>query len=289
MEFRRPKDLLNSLGLIRGKQNIISEQCRDTKQIRVIEDSISKVIYLDWDNNFKHYVNYSDTRSNKFNFCYEDHLNTSRRIKEVLPFIGTKNILDYGCGQGSLIKELGKIIGNERCLGLEKSQIIRKNLNDLGIKTFSSLKEIDREISLILCFHVLEHLDKPEDFLKETHCILKKNCGQLIIEVPHANDPMIRLYKNKEFMNFTFWSQHLILHTTESLRILCGKSGFKEVTIALKQRYPLSNHLHWIINGKPGGHKSNFSMIDNESLSKAYSNSLSKIGFSDTLYAICKA
>tara|TARA_B100000212_G_C27295511_1_gene499193 strand:- start:320 stop:580 length:261 start_codon:yes stop_codon:yes gene_type:complete len=82
MEFRRPKDLLNSLDLIRGKQNIISEQCRDTKQIRVIEDSISKVIYLDWDNNFKHYVNYSDTRSNKFNFCYEDHLNTSRRIKK---------------------------------------------------------------------------------------------------------------------------------------------------------------------------------------------------------------
>ena len=84
-------------------------------------------------------------------------------------------------------------------------------------------------------------------------------------------------------------SQHLILHTAESLKVLCLSAGYKEVNIILKQRYPLSNHLHWIINGKPGGHKSKFSILDNKSLANAYSNSLAKIGLSDTLLALCKA
>ena len=289
MEFRRPKILLEHLGLIRGTQNKISDKCRDSEQIKVIQDSSSKIIYLDWEKNFKHSINYDNTRKDKIVFHYEDYLNTSKRINQVLPFVGTKKVLDYGCGKGSFIKELSKIIGKERCLGLEKSIIARENLEAKGIKTFNKIKEINQEISLITCFHVLEHLDRPEDFLKKSHDILEENSGYLIIEVPHANDPLIALYNNKEFMRYTFWSQHLILHTAESLQLLCKNAGYQEVSIIFMQRYPLSNHINWIINGEPGGYKSKFSVLDDDSLSNSYSNSLAKIGLSDTLLAFCKA
>ena len=41
---------------------------------------------------------------------------------------------------------------------------------------------------------------------------LKKNAN-LIIEVPHANNLLLKKLKIKSFINFTLWSEHLILHT----------------------------------------------------------------------------
>jgi len=54
------------------------------------------------------------------------------------------------------------------------------------------------------------------------------------------------------------------------------------------QRYPLSNHINWLSNGKPGGHKSSLSLIDTPALTSAYSDSLARIDATDTLVAIAK-
>ncbi len=54
------------------------------------------------------------------------------------------------------------------------------------------------------------------------------------------------------------------------------------------QRYPLSNHLNWLDNGKPGGHKSPISILDSDALSEMYQNSLARIDATDTLVAIAK-
>ena len=65
---------------------------------------------------------------------------------------------------------------------------------------------------------MLEHLDRPEDFLRQSHKILSRTNGRLILEVPHANDPLIRFYNCEEFKKFTFWSQHLILLPVKALK-----------------------------------------------------------------------
>jgi hypothetical protein len=46
----------------------------------------------------------------------------------------------------------------------------------------------------------------------------------------------------------------------------------------------LSNHLHWLSKGKPGGHKA-WSYIDSTELNNAYTNALAAIGKIDTLAA----
>ena len=287
MGFRKPFIILERLGLTTGEQLILSEKCRDRDDVRVLEDSLSGVIYLDWDKK-DHTINYENTREKTSSFYYEDYLNTEVRLKEVLPLIGSKKVLDFGCGNGTFIKKLAEIIGKDRCLGLEKSLNSKKNLTKYGIDIYSDIKNIKDEVSAIFCFHVLEHLDRPEDFLKQAFTKLSKSNGKLILEVPHANDPLIRFYKCEEFKKFTFWSQHLILHTVESLKRLCKYSGFKNVSIILKQRYPLSNHLYWIRKGMPGGHKTNFSLLDSENLNNEYSSNLIKLGISDSLLAICE-
>jgi 2-polyprenyl-3-methyl-5-hydroxy-6-metoxy-1,4-benzoquinol methylase len=138
----------------------------------------------------------------------------------------------------------------------------------------------------MVSFHVLEHLPDPIEVLTEIKLKVKSG-GLVIIEVPHARDLLLTL-GNKEYKNFTLWSQHLILHTRDSLRKLLRYTGFTDVEIEGVQRYPLSNHLNWLANGKPGGHKSPLSIIDSDELSKAYCNSLSKLDQTDTLVAVAR-
>ena len=112
--------------------------------------------------------------------------------------------------------------------------------------------------------------------------------GTLIFDVPQANDFLLSVAQNEPFKQFTLWSQHLVLHTRESLKCMIEYVGFEDILIKSVQRYPLSNHLNWIINGKPGGHKSELSSLETLYLRDAYTNSLSKINATDTLVAIAK-
>ena len=64
--------------------------------------------------------------------------------------------------------------------------------------------------------------------------------------------------------------------------------GLTEVLIEGVQRYPLSNHLNWLANGKAGGHKSPLSLLDSDVLFDAYQNALARIDATDTLVALAK-
>ena len=91
----------------------------------------------------------------------------------------------------------------------------------------------------------------------------------------------------KEFKNFTFWSEHLILHTYKSLKTILIKSGFKNINIQYYQRYNFSNHLGWFLRKKPGGHNF-FKEIVSKDLNHSYSENLKKLHQTDTLVAIAE-
>ena len=135
-------------------------------------------------------------------------------------------------------------------------------------------------------FHVFEHLREPLSELNLIYEKLKSN-SYLIIEVPHAKDALISLYNIEEFKKFTFWSEHLILHTRESLKIIVENAGFNILSIQGVQRYPLANHLYWLVNKKPGGH-SHWNQLSNETLNNEYENILAKLDITDTLVLIAK-
>ena len=92
--------------------------------------------------------------------------------------------------------------------------------------------------------------------------------------------------KVERFIEFTLWSQHLILHTEQSLRRFLEYVGFQNILIKGIQRYPISNHLQWISQKREGDQQSNLSLLDTEALSEAYSTALSRLGVNDTLVAI---
>ncbi len=139
------------------------------------------------------------------------------------------------------------------------------------------------EYDLITAFHVVEHLPNPRDMLSRLAQLLQPK-GRMIVEVPSAEDALLTLYDCDAFQRFTYWSQHLFLFTAASLETLAKQAGLKALAIQHYQRYPLSNHLHWLSQGKPGGHQ-HWSFIDNPDLMNAYAQTLASIGKTDTLIA----
>ena len=267
---------------------------RDNSNIDVYRDLNSGVIYIK--DYFVGEEEYSEGEYRKevakkanYDFSVKDFMRVNdcaRRVKENSPFYIGKDITDFGCGYGDFLKETKEL--TKSSVGIELQLDCIKELNNFGIRCENSLDMLkNNSIDTFFLFHSFEHLPEPLKILKEIKCKLRKN-GKLIIEVPHANDFLISTIKDENFINFTLWSQHLILHTKNSLNKFLDYAGFQNILIKGIQRYPLSNHLHWIINKKPGGHQSQFAFIDTNDLTKAYEQTLANLDSTDTLLAIAE-
>ena len=194
--------------------------------------------------------------------------------------------MDFGTGLGGIL-DLFKPI-SKSVSGIELQKEIRDHLKSLGYQMYGSILEIPNNIKfdIISLFHVFEHLSTPLEVLKQLRRKLNEK-GKIIIEVPHANDALLSLYDIDEFKKFTFWSEHLILHTRGSLDTYLKKAGFKNIIIKSYQRYPLSNHLYWLSKKSPGGYHE-YSFLSNPTIDYAYEEVLKSIDKSDTLIAIAE-
>jgi 2-polyprenyl-3-methyl-5-hydroxy-6-metoxy-1,4-benzoquinol methylase len=206
-----------------------------------------------------------------------------RRFFQFNKFIKNKKILDFGCGWGAFLN----IIKNAKLLaGVELREDCIDFIKKINKKIFitNSLNSLKGKFNVITLFHVLEHIPFQIKTLRALRSKLSKN-GKIIIEVPSALDFLLSFNEFKDFKKFTFWSEHLILHTEQSLRKMLRKSGFKKIKIEYYQRYNFANHLGWFIKKKPGGHNFYKDIIDNK-INASYIDYLKRIKKTDSLIAI---
>jgi predicted SAM-dependent methyltransferase len=175
-----------------------------------------------------------------------------------------------------LAKECAK-----NCYGVELDRQYDQHYKNNNIEVFHDIKLFNKDIDIIFMFHVLEHIGDPLNLLNDIKDKFH-NGGNLIIEVPSADDALLTLYENEEFSNFTYWSPHLFLYNVRTLSDLMKKAGYKINYIKQFQRYNLSNHLYWLSKKKPRGHQI-WSFLDSEELTQAYSAVLGKINKCDTI------
>ena len=204
-----------------------------------------------------------------------------RRYHFCIPVITDKHLMDFGCGNGGFLK-LAK--GRARSvLGVDLEKALSVHFNNEGIPFVHSLSEVEDRFDVITLFHVLEHLPDPAQTLLELRRFLNPG-GQIVIEVPNANDALLTIYQSDGFQKFAFWSFHLFIFNANTLRRLFDKINSKTLYIRHIQRYPLSNHLHWLAKNRPGGHRE-WHFIDSENLTTAYEQQLAALGITDTLIA----
>ncbi len=203
-----------------------------------------------------------------------------RRFESYKELIKGSEILDFGCGRGGFLQLSNKI--SKRSIGVELNKKNREYLNNIGVQCVSKLSELnDDKYDLITLNHVFEHLNDPINILVELQKYLKDD-GVIIIEVPNAKDLLLETFNLESFKNFILWSEHLILHTRKSLEVFAVNSGLKLKHIEGFQRYPISNHFNWLLNGKPSGHEI-FHHLNNDDFHKHYEKLLDKNDQTDTL------
>lgn len=284
---------LEKLGLSSKQTRVLfNNRTRDVDGLHVWKDTESGVIYIDdFYTGDETYIDgsYRDDKSVELKTGKPDFERTTdaqRRLKSNLKFVAGKRVADFGCGSGDFLR-LVQPYCNE-VIGIELQQNYVDELNACGVSCVKTVDDIeDGSLDIMVSFHVIEHLPNPLDTLSN---LVRKvvSGGQVLIEVPHANDFLLSSVACEEFKQFTLWSQHLVLHTRGSLRKTLEFIGLTDIQIEGVQRYPLSNHLSWLSNGKAGGHKSPLSALDSDALFHAYQSSLARIDATDTLVAIAK-
>jgi len=95
-----------------------------------------------------------------------------------------KNVLDIGCGEGTLLKKISKIFPKATLIGIDESREMVKKAKEEGVAKIlnSSLEEypLENKFEMILCNLVLHHQENPEKFITDATNHLTKE-GILII------------------------------------------------------------------------------------------------------------
>lgn len=286
-----------------SKKNLftLSNKTRD-KKIKVIKDRKTNIIFLEkYLTSKKYYTSLKYKEHDKKDIESLKNKTTKvlssgetelpiieddyRRASQFNKILKNKDILDFGCEWGGFLKyienykSLNAIEIRPECLNYIQTHIKKINV-------FNNINSFKKKFDVITLFHVLEHLPYQVKTLKNLKSKLK-NKGKIIIEVPHAEDFLIFQDELQEFKKFTFWSEHLILHTYKSLKTILTRSGFKKINIKYFQRYNFANHLGWFLKRKPGGHNF-YKEVISDRLNSSYCENLEKLGQTDTLIAIAE-
>lgn len=282
-------NLLESMNLTSNEtKKVLSNSTRDIKQLTVYKDSLTDLIFIDDFFVGDHIYKDGEYRKHQVTSSVaslEDIADCKRRVTNFKEFYENKVICDFGCGAGSFL--LDSKNNTKASYGVELQEDYSLELNNRGISCTDTINNIPDNLDTCFLFHVLEHLEDPIHHLKEIRNNLI-NGGKIVIEVPHARDFLIKELHIEEFIDFTLWSQHLILHTRESLKAFLVEAGYKNINTYGVQRFSIANHIQWIKDKTPGGHRSRLKDLETDQLRIAYQDALNNIDATDTLIAIAE-
>jgi len=216
----------------------------------------------------------------------ELHKSTNQdQVERRMPFLAEHlrpdtNLLEVGCSSGFMLDAFRKMDIN--CYGIEPSGEFGEFLTSNGYTIFESLESIQElKFDVISHFFVFEHIADPFDFINQNLRLLNDG-GVMISEIPCANDPLTSIYEIDAFERF-YWSiAHHYYYTPESLKYILEKMNCKYKLVP-EQRYDISNHMTWMLEGKPGGQDKYTEQLGNHVV-QAYKDKMLESWQCDTIF-----
>lgn len=144
-------------------------------------------------------------------------------------------LLDVGCGTGGFLVEAQKLGYDVTGVDFDPEQI--KTARSFGLErvfsedVFEFLKNHPDEFDVVTGFEIIEHVDRPKEFLSLIHKVLKTD-GYLCLSTPNRS----RIGPKKEFWDFPY--HHLTRWTRASLQNIVSLENFRSIKI--REELPLS-------------------------------------------------
>ena len=128
-------------------------------------------------------------------------------------------IADIGCGDGQFLEFL-KGRGYDHVAGIEPDALRARNARKRGVPVFASRKEAEsagllkEPAEILFVWHVLEHIERPAEFIEEYSRWLAPS-GVMVISVPNQGSIQTRLFGY--FSAYPDYGRHIWYHTTDYL------------------------------------------------------------------------
>lgn len=151
-------------------------------------------------------------------------------VKRISSFIdlSQKNVLEIGCGDSFFLKEISAF--SAKAIGFEPSKTAAMAQQYKSIYVINdffkpSTAEINITIHLYVLRHVLEHINRPSEFIKALNGLFQgeSEIQNLFIEVPNT----IHLLQNRMF--FDLYYDHIFYFSDVSLSYLLRKAGWSDI------------------------------------------------------------
>ena len=231
------------------------------------------------------YYDYTELDKVFNNFLSEAKLRTER-VKNDLSVNDT--ILEIGSSVGyftAAISDYAKDVYATEWDSKARAHI-KDRLAKYNIHVAKDPEDFETKFDKIFMFHVLEHIEKPIDFLKNLKQLLNEN-GKIYIEVPNVDDVMLKTFRCRPFIEHYYKKAHIFNYNEKGLEYIFDNCNFSNYKIRQIQRYNLSNNLYWLSDGRPSGRQSSvYKTLITDALNKEYIASLIKNKQADTLFAV---
>jgi SAM-dependent methyltransferase len=141
--------------------------------------------------------------------------------------LGSKRVLDIGCGKGFFVRELLKFGIAAEGIDLSASAVSdgRDGLGILGLRSgrIEDQDDWQEQFDAVTAWATIEHIPSPHDFLNSVRYVLKRG-GKLIIDTGLAGD-----FLDQYAPGLIQWydsPQHLFIFSRGGLELLLKRSGF---------------------------------------------------------------
>lgn len=170
-------------------------------------------------------------------------------VERVTPkHAGKPRLLDYGCGSGAFARFM--VDRGYDVVGLEPFSLgspTKESSLTLLRKPFEAAREELGKFDVITLWHVLEHVKKPADLLRELASHLTEE-GVLVISVPNFKSVQSELFKGAWFHLDP--PRHLLHFEPETLASTLAKAGLREAADQpFLPEYGTSGWVQSVLNG----------------------------------------
>lgn len=158
--------------------------------------NFKKEIYTYTPEDYEHF--YQNLNSISRNRETDLNQNCINKIIELSKTENIKTAVDVGCGNGFMLKTFDKFNKSLKLSGVD----LQEKVNGPFEYTKAPIEKLpytDKQFDLVVCSHVIEHILKPEDAIKELIRITNK---RLIIVVPKQRFYFYTLDEHVNFFQF---------------------------------------------------------------------------------------